>query len=407
MDMPERLQSDRVNSRSHLDIKSEENQMMEQACSSQAKQLGLSAKSKAEIRKSNKPIMEKKRRARINNCLEQLKKILLENVNKDSAQHSKLEKADILEMTVKHLQQIQRKQLILAVSLDRSVLEKFRTGFAECAAEVKNFIGQMSDLDPAIRQRLSNHLEHSVAKVHTTTPVNLGNTFENVVGNSWNGNFAQMNEPTSTSLLDDLNNNQRLQMDLVPTRLPSGEIAFVMPNSNNLNVPNIAGTSSSLRFMANNTSTPRMSAFNIVSNKSHLSKLHHSSPPLSPISTEDRTLRSPPSSTLSLFHSAFSQSLASGNSPFTNTLSRLDSGYKSDSSINMSDILCKPSVPRQSYVDLFKAKPNLTSNASSVALGPHSSDSTLNLSYRDSPCSSGSSILKDNHDLDPGMWRPW
>lgn len=32
---------------------------------------------------SNKPIMEKKRRARINHCLDELKKILLENVNKD------------------------------------------------------------------------------------------------------------------------------------------------------------------------------------------------------------------------------------------------------------------------------------------------------------------------------------
>ena len=58
---------------------------------------------KALERKSNKPIMEKKRRARINHCLNQLKSLILEADNERS-RHSKLEKADILEMTVKYLQ---------------------------------------------------------------------------------------------------------------------------------------------------------------------------------------------------------------------------------------------------------------------------------------------------------------
>lgn len=58
---------------------------------------------KALERKSNKPIMEKKRRARINHCLNQLKSLILETDNERS-RHSKLEKADILEMTVKYLQ---------------------------------------------------------------------------------------------------------------------------------------------------------------------------------------------------------------------------------------------------------------------------------------------------------------
>lgn len=58
---------------------------------------------KALERKSNKPIMEKKRRARINHCLNQLKSLILEADNERS-RHSKLEKADILEMTVRYLQ---------------------------------------------------------------------------------------------------------------------------------------------------------------------------------------------------------------------------------------------------------------------------------------------------------------
>ena len=58
---------------------------------------------KALERKSQKPIMEKKRRARINDCLNQLKALVLET-DSDRSRHSKLEKADILEMTVRYLQ---------------------------------------------------------------------------------------------------------------------------------------------------------------------------------------------------------------------------------------------------------------------------------------------------------------
>lgn len=305
-------------------------------------------------------------------------------------------------MTVKHLQQIQRRQFILAVSLDRSVAEKFRTGFSECASEVKSFINQMPELDPALRQRLSNHLDSSVTKIQNTTPINFASTLENKPSPQWNLNFGQpqLNEPLSTPFLDDLNNNQRLQMDLVPTRLPSGEIAFVMPNSSHLNMPSNA---SGMR-LTSNTSTPRLSAFNIVP-KTHLTKPHHVSPPVSPISLDERVLQTPPSSTLKLFHSAFSQSLAGGGNPFSNSLtpSLLDSGYKSDTSLNMSDLICKPTVPQQSYVELLKpTKTNV------IGAGPLSSESTINLSCRDSPCSSGSSInFKDmDHDKD-GMWRPW
>uniref|UniRef100_A0A8C7WXJ7 BHLH domain-containing protein n=1 Tax=Oryzias sinensis TaxID=183150 RepID=A0A8C7WXJ7_9TELE len=52
-------------------------------------------------RLSSKPIMEKRRRARINESLAQLKSLILDALKKDSCRHSKLEKADILEMTAK------------------------------------------------------------------------------------------------------------------------------------------------------------------------------------------------------------------------------------------------------------------------------------------------------------------
>uniref|UniRef100_A0A8C6UQP4 Hairy-related 8.2 n=1 Tax=Neogobius melanostomus TaxID=47308 RepID=A0A8C6UQP4_9GOBI len=58
-----------------------------------------------EERKLRKPLIERKRRERINNCLDQLKKTVVGAFRLDQ---SKLEKADILEMTVQHLQNIQK-----------------------------------------------------------------------------------------------------------------------------------------------------------------------------------------------------------------------------------------------------------------------------------------------------------
>ncbi|KAJ3643040.1 hypothetical protein Zmor_025778 [Zophobas morio] len=71
----------------------------------------------SETRKIRKPLMEKKRRARINDSLEALKQILLdskatlkESASRRSGQRTaKLEKADILEMTVRYVQHLRGK----------------------------------------------------------------------------------------------------------------------------------------------------------------------------------------------------------------------------------------------------------------------------------------------------------
>ncbi|XP_023018601.1 transcription factor HES-2 [Leptinotarsa decemlineata] len=69
----------------------------------------------SETRKIRKPLMEKKRRARINDSLETLKQILLnskttlKDCSKSGQRTAKLEKADILEMTVRYLQQLHGK----------------------------------------------------------------------------------------------------------------------------------------------------------------------------------------------------------------------------------------------------------------------------------------------------------
>uniref|UniRef100_A0ABI8AIB1 Hes family bHLH transcription factor 4 n=1 Tax=Felis catus TaxID=9685 RepID=A0ABI8AIB1_FELCA len=97
-------------------------------------------RSAAEHRKSSKPVMEKRRRARINESLAQLKTLVLDAFRKDSSRHSKLEKADILEITVRHLQSLRRVQVTAALGADPAVLGKYRAGFNECLAEVNRFL---------------------------------------------------------------------------------------------------------------------------------------------------------------------------------------------------------------------------------------------------------------------------
>ena len=57
-----------------------------------------------------KPLLERKRRARINKCLDELKDIMTVALQAQGENVSKLEKADILELTVRHLHKLQASQ---------------------------------------------------------------------------------------------------------------------------------------------------------------------------------------------------------------------------------------------------------------------------------------------------------
>ncbi|XP_068146436.1 protein deadpan isoform X1 [Drosophila tropicalis] len=200
--------------------------------------------SKAELRKTNKPIMEKRRRARINHCLNELKSLILEAMKKDPARHTKLEKADILEMTVKHLQSVQRQQLNMAIQTDPSVVQKFKTGFVECAEEVNRYVSQLDGIDVGVRQRLSAHLNNCANSLEQIGSMsNFQNGYRGQIPN--NSLFATAAGAAATplfpSLPQDLNNNSTrtdaapaIQMgglQLIPSRLPSGEFALIMPNT--------------------------------------------------------------------------------------------------------------------------------------------------------------------------------
>jgi len=126
---------------------------------------------KSENRRSNKPLMEKRRRARINQSLSELKNLILDAIKKDSSRNSKLEKADILEMAVKHLQNLQKQQQTNVPSATESNQgNKYRAGFNECATEVSRFLDKMEGLDASVRGRLISHLFNCLNEICTSAP---------------------------------------------------------------------------------------------------------------------------------------------------------------------------------------------------------------------------------------------
>ncbi|CAG9829151.1 unnamed protein product [Diabrotica balteata] len=111
-----------------------------------------------QYRKVMKPMLERKRRARINRCLDELKELMVTALQNDGENVSKLEKADILELTVRHLHNLKsHHQLVLPP--EQSYADRFRAGFTQCAQEVTHFITTPSEIiDPSAGRKLLQHL---------------------------------------------------------------------------------------------------------------------------------------------------------------------------------------------------------------------------------------------------------
>ncbi|XP_075047357.1 LOW QUALITY PROTEIN: transcription factor HES-2 [Mixophyes fleayi] len=101
------------------------NMIMSESAHSYQPKTGKKNKEASELRKTLKPLMEKRRRARINESLNQLKTLILPLIGKDNSRYSKLEKADILEMTVRFLKDIPPVQT-------QNSADKYREGYRAC-----------------------------------------------------------------------------------------------------------------------------------------------------------------------------------------------------------------------------------------------------------------------------------
>ncbi|KAK7574320.1 hypothetical protein V9T40_011511 [Parthenolecanium corni] len=135
-----------------------------------------------QYRKVMKPMLERKRRARINRCLDELKEFILSTLQAEGENVSKLEKADILEFTVQHLYKLRRlnQQQPNSTSLPAAPTpspvsdnDRFRAGFTHCASEVSRCLALAPHVDVNLGKKLMTHLGYRLKEMENTTPLSV------------------------------------------------------------------------------------------------------------------------------------------------------------------------------------------------------------------------------------------
>lgn len=89
-----------------------------------------------------KPLLERKRRARINSCLDEIKE-LMEYLggSTDGQRMQRLEKADVLEVTTQYMRHLKANGRLNANEQSAiNGISTFRSGYSACASEVASFI---------------------------------------------------------------------------------------------------------------------------------------------------------------------------------------------------------------------------------------------------------------------------
>jgi len=208
--------------------------------------------------------------------------LILDALNKDPSRHSKLEKADILEMTVRHLQNVQRQQMASAISTDPTVLNKYRAGFNECATEVGRYIGRVDGVDHGLRQRILSHLNTCVSSLNVAANM-ATNSYANPQrsGTAFPGMIPPSNSPFTA--------NTPLHVQIPLQAATAAAIAAGMFPNSGLNTSGDINNNTSSPLMTSsisldgkpNIATPPSSASSTAS--SHFTftiPMHQCSPPL-------------------------------------------------------------------------------------------------------------------------------
>jgi hypothetical protein len=132
-------------------------------------------------RKFAKTCVEKKRRDRINKCLDELKDLM--SITDDKAKFQKLEKAEILEMVVDHMRNIQETGGMATTGAASTSTTPSNLGFyyaiayRQCLNEFQSFLAVFPDVSEEFKARIMGYMTQrymdivaSVNNNKTTTP---------------------------------------------------------------------------------------------------------------------------------------------------------------------------------------------------------------------------------------------
>ena len=143
-----------------------------------------------QYRKVMKPLLERKRRARINKCLDELKDLMVYALQSEGESIAKLEKADVLELTVAHLHKLKRQQALRSSSPTLDA-DRYRSGFTACAGEVSRCLAAIPGVDIRVGTTLMTHLGASINSLDScTSPLSV---------NTITTSSVPMSSPSSSS----------------------------------------------------------------------------------------------------------------------------------------------------------------------------------------------------------------
>jgi len=115
----------------------------------------------ADYKKVLKPLLERRRRARINRCLDQMKDLMVEALCMEGDSAAKLEKADVLELALRHLQKTRGQRAAAptpAAAPPQVELDRYRSGFSAAATVVSRALAFTPGVDVELGSRVMQHL---------------------------------------------------------------------------------------------------------------------------------------------------------------------------------------------------------------------------------------------------------
>ncbi|XP_005313064.1 transcription factor HES-7 [Trachemys scripta elegans] len=122
-----------------------------------------------------KPLMEKRRRDRMNRSLERLRLLLLEATQDERLKNPKVEKAEILQKTV-HF--VRTQPPAEPARRDDTFLQRYHSGYRECLSQATHFLRSSPGICAGKKAYLMERICHCMEKI-TARELPMGSPFSN------------------------------------------------------------------------------------------------------------------------------------------------------------------------------------------------------------------------------------
>ncbi|XP_018647563.1 basic helix-loop-helix transcription factor,hes-related [Schistosoma mansoni] len=190
-------------------------------------------------KKRNKPLVEKRRRQRINHALEELRRLIIEPRIKHVSLSNKLEKADILDMTVKFIKdltnnfQSDKCQTIFQESQQVDNVRMFYYGYLSCETAFKSIIQKhLED-----QQRTNESITSStINKVNQNYLSNITNEWIHSKQFTIHSHYTSIQYEQSQDLLIQLKKTEKFMSNLISPNNCNDETSLSTSSYNSLSL---------------------------------------------------------------------------------------------------------------------------------------------------------------------------